>query len=69
MIDPTERTADGSNTIGPRRLWSFAHHGDKLRPNDRAVYRGLWDLHVQFSVKPRFEKQLRKYHGLCDLHG
>ena len=69
MVDPTEGTVDGSNAIRLRRLRSFDYHGTKLRPNDRAVYLGLCDLHVQFSIKPCFGKQLRKYHGLCDLHG
>jgi hypothetical protein len=69
MVDPTEGTADGSNTIRTRRLRSFAHHGVKLRRKVPAVYLGLCDLHMQFSLKPQFGKQLRKYHGLCDLHG
>jgi hypothetical protein len=69
MIDPTERTLDRSNAIRARRLWSFAHHGVKLRPNDGAVHLGLCDLHVQFSAKLCLGKQLHEYHGLCDLHG
>jgi hypothetical protein len=70
MINPTERTANGSDSIRPRRLRSFAHHhAAKLRLKDSAVYQGLCDLHAQFPVKYRFERQLREYHGLCDLHG
>ena len=69
MVNPTEGTADGSDSIRPRRLRSFAHHhAAKLRLKYFAVYRGLCDLHAQFFIKLRFERQLREYHGLCDLH-
>ncbi len=57
-----------SDPIRPRGLRAFTHHAAKLRLRHSAVYRGLCDLHAQFSTNFRFERQLREYHGLCDLH-
>jgi hypothetical protein len=56
MVNPTEGTANGSNAIRPRRLCSFGQHRVKLGRKVCAVYLSLCDLHMQFSLKPRFGK-------------